>query len=69
MTAIIAFLYAYLWCQHRRLAWVRNIHGDEINLCGQRTLWCCEDCGRLIGTSDYTPKEKAAHIYEHKGTP
>jgi hypothetical protein len=31
---------------HRRMGWVRNIYGDEIDACGgKRSLWRCSFCG------------------------
>ncbi len=34
-----------LFCKHKRQAWVRNIHGDEINQSGgRRSIWFCQDC-------------------------
>lgn len=41
-----------LFCKHKRVCWVRNIYGDEINyisckyLC--RSEWRCKYCGRII---------------------
>jgi hypothetical protein len=33
-----------LFCRHR-WTWVRNIHGDEINLRGgKRSVWWCHKC-------------------------
>ena len=34
---------------HRSAVWVRNIYGDEINLCGGcRSLWQCTFCKAFI---------------------
>jgi hypothetical protein len=34
---------------HRSAIWVRNVYGDEINLCGGcRSLWQCTYCGVFI---------------------
>ncbi len=45
-----------LFCKHPVLNWVRNVHGDEINLLSTskkiaRSLHECEDCGKWV-TSD-----------------
>lgn len=35
-----------LFCRHQSAAFMRNIHGDEINLCGgKRSVWRCTACG------------------------
>ena len=51
-----------LFCKHA-LAWVRNIHGDEINLTGCRTVWICEKCGKVIYDRDYITREMACVVY------
>lgn len=39
-----------VFCLHRRLEFVRNIYGDEINYSGgNRSLWTCLNCHALIG--------------------
>lgn len=52
-----------VFCRHA-LAWVRNIHGDEINATGCRTVWICEKCGRYIYDRDYVMKSSAIKVYD-----
>lgn len=38
-----------LMCTHsNELIFVRNIHGDEINLLNARSIWICPDCNKVI---------------------
>ena len=38
-----------LWCKHESQKFIRNIHGDEINLAGgKRSLWICNKCGKPV---------------------
>lgn len=38
-----------IFCSHVNLEFVRNIHGDEINLAGgNRSWWICKDCGKYF---------------------
>lgn len=52
-----------VFCRHA-LAWVRNIHGDEINATGCRTVWICEKCGKYIYDRDYITKDMACVVYD-----
>ena len=51
-----------IFCKHA-LAWVRNIHGDEINLTGCRTVWICEKCGKVVYGRDYITRDMACVVY------
>ena len=51
-----------IFCKHA-LAWVRNIHGDEINLTGCRTVWICEKCGKVVYDRDYITRDMACVVY------
>jgi len=51
-----------IFCKHA-LAWVRNIHGDEINATGCRTVWICEKCGKVVYDPDYITRDMACVIY------
>jgi len=50
-----------LFCKHEKQRWIRNIHGDEINLCGgKRSVWRCEKCGNILWHDKlYTPEDGA----------
>lgn len=49
-----------LFCRHREFDFVRNIYGDEINLCGgKRSLWRCKGCGSAVLHADLYPKPTA----------
>lgn len=37
-----------LWCSHKRIRFIRNIYGDEINLFNARSEHKCDDCGKRI---------------------
>ncbi len=38
-----------LFCKHTTLTFIRNIHGDEINMLnGTRSEWRCCECGKII---------------------
>lgn len=38
-----------LFCRHRDVRFVRNIHGDEINHSGgKRSVWRCQACGAAV---------------------
>lgn len=38
-----------LFCKHLRQTFLRNLYGDECMHAGfKRSLWQCEDCGKLI---------------------
>lgn len=38
-----------LFCNHKKLKFIRNIYGDEVNIKnGTRSIWKCENCGKLI---------------------
>ena len=50
------------FCKHA-LAWMRNIHGDEINETGCRTIWICEKCGKLKYDRDYFSRDMAVKVY------
>jgi len=52
-----------VFCRHA-LAWVRNIHGDEINATACRTVWICEKCGKYIYDRDYITKDMACVVYD-----
>jgi hypothetical protein len=52
-----------VFCRHS-LAWVRNIHGDEINTTGCRTVWRCDKCGKYIYARDYITKDMACVVYD-----
>lgn len=44
-----------LRCKHQ-FAFVRNIHGDEINLHdGKRSVWQCELCTKTVRRDNYVP--------------
>lgn len=37
------------FCRHESLAFVRNLHGDQIiGWCWKRSLWRCKRCGMLV---------------------
>ena len=52
-----------VFCRHA-LAWVKNIHGDEINATGSRTVWICEKCGKYLYARDYITKDMACVVYD-----
>jgi hypothetical protein len=52
-----------VFCRHS-LAWVRNIHGDEMTATGCRTVWICEKCGKYIYDRDYVMKSSAIKVYD-----
>jgi hypothetical protein len=54
-----------LFCRHT-LAWVRNIHGDEINATGCRTVWICEKCGKYIYDKDYITRDMACVVHNNQ---
>ena len=42
-----------MFCKHKNLKFIRNIHGDEINYISPinktyRSEWKCKDCGKII---------------------
>lgn len=42
-----------IFCKHKNLKFIRNIHGDEINYISPikmiyRSEWKCKDCGKII---------------------
>jgi RNase P subunit RPR2 len=40
-------MFKRLFCKHDYV-FVRNIHGDEINLTnGKRSIWECKKCGKI----------------------
>lgn len=51
-----------IFCKHA-LAWVRNIHADEIILTGCRTVWICEKCGKVVYDRDYITRDMAVKVY------
>jgi len=55
-------MFRQAFCKHA-LAWLRNIHGDEINLTGRRTVWICEKCGKLKLDRDYIMRDMAVKVY------
>jgi hypothetical protein len=53
MTTFMALL-KRLFCRHRSLQFVRNIHGDEIREHGwARSLWRCADCQAVVSRDDF----------------
>jgi len=45
---MIKFL-KWLFCRHKKLTFVRNIYGDEINAAGGcRSWWKCDNCDQYI---------------------
>ena len=52
-----------LLCKHE-LAWVRTIHGDEINVLNARTVWICEKCGEYIYDKEYVLESSAVKVYK-----
>jgi hypothetical protein len=48
-------------CDHKgwALMFIRNVHGDEINLMnGKRSVWECSHCHRLVYKDYLGPEEK-----------
>ncbi len=41
-----------LFCKHKHVCFIRNIHGDEINLVSgkktYRSWWKCVDCDKFV---------------------
>jgi hypothetical protein len=56
-----------LLCDHR-WAWFRNIHGDEINHTGCRTVWICERCHKVKYDGEYITKDMAISFYQPTNT-
>lgn len=54
-----------LWCwlttRHANTIWIRNIHGDRINILGgKRSEWMCRDCGTtVLGKYLFHPESEA----------
>lgn len=56
-----------LACRHPAPAFVRNVHGDEINaLDGRRSVWRCEECGAtLYGRHLHRETEERMSLTRH----
>lgn len=44
-----------VFCRHRNVRFVRNIHGDEINTTGKRSVWTCQACSAVVLRADLHP--------------
>jgi hypothetical protein len=48
MSGWLARFFCGVFSPHRKMEWVRNIYGDEINLhSGKRSVWVCGFCGAV----------------------
>lgn len=52
--------FSNLFCSHKKLEFVENIYGDQINIHHRkRSIWKCQRCGKLIYKDElYTNKFK-----------
>jgi ribosomal protein L32 len=72
LTRITKLLFTWinrLLCSHQ-LVFVRNVHGDEINRLGCRSIWKCRKCGHSHYSNhlylEGTPRRRVGGLLQYR---